>query len=355
MFILSICGRYVNDTYSMEWKTKSKDVVDKYCFFAHLIGTLYIIIVPFAYNVPISKLNYAISTHFGKVIPWTVFCDGEKLNATTSLCPDANRTFEINQPTGDLRLSTVSLYGLAISFSAVSCLVHGCFWAKSKYVADNPKIKNAVRLAVDYGISASIMLALINTLWGANNIAGVIVAPITLFLLLVASACLLYSAEGKRSQGSVPNHNVKIKFLVLCGLYTVALSPTIYAVIYSVIQKPEVWQGQAPPYVAVFAFLVMLTFTSFLVPYIWQLFYAKDVDVLYGVLSITAKWSLHMLLTFGLINQIKMTNGDSSEINVLQNGIIAVALVGTAGGILSVYLNPCTCCLTSKRTDLLLG
>ena len=78
--------------------------------------------------------------------------------------------------------------------------------------------------------------------------------------------------------------------------------------------KSNVPEGQAPAFVAVFSAIVLVTFSSFLWPYWKQLNNeGRGQDSLYGVLSITAKWSLHMLLTFGMITQIKLTGRGSGR------------------------------------------
>jgi len=329
------------------WEPASPLTVNLVCGAAHFVGTAYIAAVPWAYDVPYANFTYAVSRSFYENRPWEVRCNGVLLNTTTANCSDANTTFRIVQPVGDEIFSSVNLLGLAIAFSAVSCAVH--FALACGPTADTVRNRvavNTTRLVVDYGVSAPIMLALINTLWGANNLAGVIAAPVLLGVLLVLSAGLLATVVYGTADASV-----YALFAVLCALFVVSLLPTVAAVWYSVMPKDDVSEGQAPAFVAVFSAIVLVTFSSFLWPYWKQLRNeGRGEDGLYGVLSITAKWSLHMLLTFGMITQIKLTGEDEAEANPLQSGLIAVAVVGTFGGLLGAVFQPWSCCRATRKT-----
>ena len=335
----------------------STRTINVICAAAHGLGVLYIALVPTIYDVSFDKFTYPISKKFMDTRPWPFVCkyeNGTVVNGTAA-CPDDNRVFSITQPSKSESIGSANLLGLAMAFSAFSCAHHAIAAYKGWDTDHNAEAMNWLRLGVDYGFSAPLMLLLINMTWGANNVSGVVLAPLLLAGLLWISAWRLNARVGSNRGAS---NAEKGAFFSLIVFFAVALVPTIYAVGDAVSEKKAGNLGKAPPFVPVFAALVIASFSSFIWPYSKQ-FFASDnkgedggmvnKDITYAILSIVSKTSLLALLSFGAIQQIKMTQGDqpASQSKPLQSGLIAVVVVIVVGALLGALFagkfDTCTC------------
>jgi hypothetical protein len=312
-------------------------IIHLVCTALHLVSTSVIYGLATRDNTPISAYNNYVNKDFFAYTDWKIYCyanatrDYSKFNEnnkTPGYCPDSTKLFFVER--GDNAFDTpVNILGLALAFTSVSAFVHFisailCKIYPEKYTLE---IDSTLRFTMDYAVSAPVMLALINIVFGANSISGVIVAPIILNVALVLASLLLnYAVAHGNSNHDKPSVvfpylyirntlNVQstfacfyfLVFAALCLMYIVSLVPTIVAVIN--VAK------LAPDGVLIFMVGFLFAFSSFIVPYALELYKQKyGYFVAYAALSLNAKAILHSFLAISVLQQAKLYN--NSFVNV---------------------------------------
>ena len=295
-------------------------IIHSICAFLHLGSTVFIAAYGLQNNASLSDYDTFVDKKFFSYTDWGQRCynaanltyssDKEVVEA----CPDEDTLFYINRQGGDTLPGRVNILLLALAFTTVSGMVHG-YAAYQVYTREALDLvsETRYRLCYDYGVSAPIMLCVVNITFGANNVSGVIAAPLLLIALLVASYFLLTRAlqvtpsaaaamDRVRSNGGVGlagSRNNLATFGLFAGLvmlYVVALLPTIVAV--------SKVGSVAPPGVVVFLCGMLLAFSSFIVPYCYELYQRRFcVFVGYAALSVIAKAMLHAFLAISVLQQ----------------------------------------------------
>ena len=300
------------------------------CAVLHIGSTLFIAMYALQKGNVLADFNTYVDKAFFSYTDWGERCYNatnasySSDEATVEACADEDTLFYINRQGRNTFKGKVNILLLALTFTTVSGMVHAI--AASVVLTKKalaPETETWLRFVFDYGFSASAMLCVVNITYGANNVSGVILAPVGLFGLLVLSAALLtrtvaedvnpqevkadISNIGLKSVGTEPpqkpqvslfksNGWVRIMFLVLVLLYIVVLVPTIVAVgrVGSV----------APPGVVVFLSGMVVAFSSFIVPYCYELWKRRYcVFVGYAALSVIAKAMLHAFLAVSVLQQ----------------------------------------------------
>lgn len=215
-------------------------------------------------------------------------------------CDDDDRQFVIftDNPFGH----TFNLLAAAVAYAYWSGLIHLFRWALMKEY--NQRKEQFWRLCLDYFGSAPVMLAVINALWGANTLWGMLVAPLLLGLLLWASYGLIISRKSSKTKN--------IAFATLICLYIGCLTPTFYATGKAISSDGKAAdEGTAPAFIAAFVAVFMLVFSSFIYPYYLELKSEKtDCFIEFSVLSLVSKVTLHAFLGVAVLQQTSMTGDD---------------------------------------------
>ena len=292
-------------------RAKKATVIHSICSCVHILSAITIFSVGVSEH-SLSTYNVEVSKSFNGVTRWKFNCFN---NATSSYdegypnCPDDDRLFrkDIGDPMGgpgfNVLLAAFTFAAVSGTFHAFNAIIYFC----SKEPLYDVNVEHTIRFA-DYAISAPIMLALINVLWGASNVAGVILAPIGLGgLLLIANYLAVTPLELMTK---------KIRFYILLVLFAWCLYPTVSATYRAVSTSNKAHnEGSAPMFVAAFVAAFLLVFSSFIVPYYQALKSNFMVDKIidYCVLSIVAKVTLHALLGVAVIQQTSMTTQNATE------------------------------------------
>jgi hypothetical protein len=287
-----------------------------------------------------AKYTTYVSSEFWAYTDWRVHC----YNVTAEMytpggdCGEQQEVFSVVPPA--VRLPTpVNLLAMALVFTLVSSGVHFAS-ALRLYAVKQPRdavqqlrVDSALRF-LDYAVSASVMLSLLNVVFGANCVAGVIVAPIGLGISLALAAVLQwYRLPGaERPMGGAVALGC---FAVLVLLYVLCLLPTMVAMSQTA--------KAAPVGVLVFMAGMLIAFTSFVAPYTIELVRREYcMFSVYATLSVVAKAILHAFLGVSVLQQAKLyeagptveAGGEPPEdiFAELQNKVYAILFGTVAGG-----------------------
>lgn len=312
------------------------------CAVLHFVSTIVIAALALKNGSKASDYETYVNKDFFTFTDWNIFC---YKNGTYSIyiqgktsdteCPDSSKLFFINRGTNSFETPINILY-VALAFTSVSASVHAvsAIWSacSEKY---NLAIDSLLRFSVDYAVSAPLMLSLVNIVYGANCVSGVIVGPAVLCAALVASAWLLfYALSNPAYQNSddskakfspllimtrrlFPYMTSKTKYIViftfLVAIYCASLAPTFAAIINA---------GKlAPTSVVIFMSGLLVFYSSFIVPYALELFKKKTYSYFlsYAILSLVAKAVLHSFLAVSVLQQAKLY--DNAKVNVTDTGL----------------------------------
>tara|TARA_B110000902_G_scaffold213124_1_gene244479 strand:- start:1209 stop:2630 length:1422 start_codon:yes stop_codon:yes gene_type:complete len=191
------------------------------------------------------------------------------------------------------------------------------------------RLSNCVRLSLDYAFSASLMLCVVSLLWGSTGLAGVVVAPVALFTALQCSSYLLYQSVTSKFKHTDDKACVLIMLLTV---YVAALVPFLLAAIEATSSTTiEPNEATAPPAVLIIAISFVILFTTFVVPYVLELFnYNTYTDpstkqklyyctrtymlhVVHCALSLIAKVVLHCAIILAAIRETQVLNQVSDD------------------------------------------
>ena len=176
-------------------------IVHLVCACLHLVSTTVIRVLATKDDTPISAYDNYVNKDFFAYTDWKIYCyanatrNYSKFNEndkTPGYCPDSTKLFFVERGANAFE-TPVNILGLALAFTSVSAFVHFisavlCKLYPEKYTLE---IDSTLRFTLDYAISAPVMLALINIVFGANSVSGVIASPIVLNIALVLASLLL--------------------------------------------------------------------------------------------------------------------------------------------------------------------
>ena len=309
------------------------------CGVLHLTSTIVLRSVAGSYN----GYKAYVSAAFWEYTGWRTHCYEATTKTYTAAADECDaqsqQVFSVTPPASQLPMP-VNLLAMALTFTLVSSMVHfasACWLWKTKKGADESqqlRVDSAMRFG-DYAVSASVMLSLMNIVFGANSVAGVILAPAVLGVALVLAAVLqwhvLPGAERPLSSSTATCY-----FVGLVLVYTLCLLPTILAMSETATVAPK----------GVLAFMVgmLIVFSSFIVPYTIELVKREYcMFTVYATLSVVAKAILHAFLAVSVLQQAKLyeaaptveAGGDPPEdiFAELQTKVYAILAGTIVGGI----------------------
>lgn len=177
----------------------------------------------------------------------------------------------------------------------------------------------AVRV-YDYAVSASLMIAVLNALFGASTIVGVYVAPplMAVVVILGGTAEYWFDRGDHRKLGVWPS----VLFFCASGLYLVAWAPAFQALMLSTDSSSVECAGETPSLVWIFVILMFLVFSTFPVVWLWYNWpsfreYSFDArEEAYNVCSCVAKVTLHSFIAISIFAQRKVlapSRADATE------------------------------------------
>lgn len=308
-------------------------------------------------DVPSSfKFTVPISTEPGFVVSWETRC--------------YDKVFESTFPVRDLgsrvnvdKRCIITVHPLPIPQSklwsvteipVVAIPAFCAFWSAfvhlvcAVYAVTDGQTMRRVRFWADYSITAPLMLVATTTLWATRNVIGTILYPVLLCVLLVCAPPLEDVLVHQR-QYSFNGTGFLSVFFTLFAFTTTTIAPTIDGAAASL---PD----EAPSQVWVAVFFFVVSFSFFLIPYIFSILErAKSVDVvhesdwvftLYTACSMIAKTTLHANVALVAATQLlvgaqpidrkpRTTMEDAGEAAIVATSLTAVA------GILMALLYKC--------------
>jgi hypothetical protein len=205
----------------------------------------------------------------------------------------------------------------------------------------------------DYAISASLMILVVNTLFGAATPAGTVVSPSLQAIIVLLGGGVEQFARDYKPKG--PNQTTVAIATVgfLFALYAVEWSPTFYALQKATESNKAECVGTAPPVVGVFLAFIFAIFSAF--PVIWAWFVVKvrkatpetvngvidSREFVYNIVSCIAKLTLHAFIgiaLFGQKNMVSFTEHNLPERpnDAGQEGQAYAAAFGIVGGVVGV-------------------
>jgi len=288
---------------------------------AHLLSAL-VLLFAGSSAAPLNKYAQPVSNSFWEPSTWRFVCyNGTGYVNGTSECPDKNRTFRVQMPPGSTPIYTVNTLLMAVAFAAVSGGTHiFAWWSASEPVWLRWQKESKLRFGIDYAISAPIMLALFSVMWGANNILSAIVAPVVLSAMLRIALRIIVTDRTLRKT---------VLFAVLVLGYTALLWLGIGRALLENSRKvdtnnsEDADRGVMPRGVVYASIFVLLTFSSFIVPYGLELKLkhpinnednARKFSLWYAALSLVAKVTLHAMFGITAINQATVLTQPDKEL-----------------------------------------
>jgi hypothetical protein len=193
---------------------------------------------------------------------------------------------------------TLPVMRFAVLFAAWSGLWHVVSFALTfSQVRQTNVLAGPVAVrTIDYAVSASLMIVVVNTLFGAATPFGAVVAP-------VLQAIIVIIGGGLEQVGLVGPFHYGV-LIVLIGLYGLVWTPAFLAMRDATVQSDVPCTAAAPGFVVIFLVVVFLVFSVF--PMIWIYYGIKselNVDnreFTYNIVSCIAKLTLHAFLAISL-------------------------------------------------------
>jgi hypothetical protein len=190
---------------------------------------------------------------------------------------------------------------------------------------------------IDYAVSASLMIVVVNTLFGAATPFGAVVAPIL-------QAIIVLVGGGLEAFGFSSGEKHELKVLVLALLmatYAVVWTPAFQAMRDATTESSIPCTAAAPGFVIVFLAVIFIIFSAF--PLVWM-YYAYNFyfnfkesiehnrEFTYNIISCIAKVTLHAFLSislFGMNSRLGYSedSADTSTENA-QEGQAYIAATG---------------------------
>ena len=253
---------------------------------------------------------------------WRFVC----LATDSCTCPSNEQIFYI-ESAGTTH--TIPIIWCAFLFAFWSGAWHLITLATIKY-APNSRTNNVLLGPVavrtwDYVISASLMILVINTLFGAATPAGTVVSPALQSIIILLGGGVEQFGHRIKS----PQKIIGIT-TVLFTMYAVEWMPAFYALQKATSDNNKAGEcvGTAPPVVAVFLAIVFTIFSAFPIIWVWFMIKLQNADQLpsaaakvielrefvYNAVSCIAKVTLHAFIAIALFGQKKMVNFDEHNL-----------------------------------------
>lgn len=148
------------------------------------------------------------------------------------------------------------------------------FWGAQFKALREINYKNEIFVrAIDYFGTAPVMLALFSVLWNANNVVGVIVSPIVLGVVILFAFRVSYKVCSGNDLVWQVRWKYSIFFALSAVFFTFLSMGTINAVVSQSKRDGITPRGlsQYPPGVVAASSFVLVTFSSFVIPYYFEL------------------------------------------------------------------------------------
>jgi hypothetical protein len=305
----------------------------------HVLSALTILVVALhesnnklsTYNVPIKRSD--------KYNHWRYVCDP----SGGYDCPDNEKVYYLPDA-GDTG-QTVPIVHLAFIFAWWSGVCHfvAVFLIDKKMALASLGGAIGIR-TIDYMISAPIMIAVINVLFGSSTYVGVILSPLLQFAVILLGGYVEFNSSKRPTK----KMNSKEKWLLVCAvvLYIGAWTPAFVA--FGKARKGGGAPNGAKPPPLVWIALVTLfaVFSSFAViffVFLGKAGKAEKKEWWFTSVSLIAKLILHAFIGIAIFGQANMVHqGDINDDTPVQPGADGnqqqEALVAAGGIIAGVFL-----------------
>lgn len=287
-----------NDHLSRDWGTMSPQnrrlrVQHIVSATLHLASTLtFVLVIYSSFKKTLDDYNWPISQ---SPASWRRIC----MDADDEQCTD--RRFYIE---ADSNL-TIPVAWYTAAFALWSGLMHLVFLLRMHPTDDNTQLGVIVR-GVDYSVSASLMFAVINALFGLATPFGVFLGPALMGLCIAVSGMAeLAHVEGLTDAGRLPllHWAPVVATLVYCWLWGMTFATAVDATQPS--DDPD--EGVAPKAIVVALAVLCAIFSSFGVIYFVSRYRTNSWrDTANSMASIVAKVTLHSFVALSIVNQSNM-------------------------------------------------
>ena len=280
---------------------------------------------------------------------WLYNCydaDGNQMN--TRSCSDKQKRFYVETPEGD-SIGQINLIGASCFYVLWSAADHAI---AQKYVE-----KTAMLRWIDYCGSAPTMLIVLSLTFGADSSTAIIIAPLLLFVLLVLGAYCEPAEQPilKDSAEARVTYEKSVIIGIIFVAYIFVIFPSLYASGRIVKERTDsnlpanTGVGTAPWYVLVFCVIIIVSFTTFAINYLYDLLRKPSAKRYYRehwyiYLSMISKTLLHLFIGLSVINQSRSLGVDSpppksTDMETLRNGLIGAGAVLTVLSIITYIIS----------------
>ena len=310
-----------------------------------------VIIIAAAVSGPLSDFDRPIKERPSQN-DWRYTCPA----ADNCTCPNTERIFYIESA------------GTTHTIPIIWCAFIFAFWSGAWHLITLATIKwwpearaNNVLLGPiavrtwDYAISASLMILVINTLFGAATPAGAVISPTLQTIIVLLGGGVEQIARTHTSKGRKQAAVTVFTFGSLFVLYAVEWAPAFYALQQATRGNKAECVGTAPPVVSVFLAIIFAIFSVF--PFTWIYFLIRvrkattaTVDAVidhrefvYNIVSCIAKLTLHAFIAialFGQKNMVSFTEHNLPEVanDASQEQQAYIAASGIVAGVTVINL-----------------
>jgi len=253
-------------------------------------------------------------------------------------------------------IGQVPVIWFAFIFALWSGLCHclSLFWDRKLKARAWWNSDVAVR-TYDYTVSASLMVVVINLLFGSGSYLGVIVAPLLQATIIIGGGWLEY----KHSDKKAPSFKLYEWGLatLLFVLYGFVWTPAFHSFKQATEESNSPNVGSAPKEVWVYVILMFLIFSSFPVIWLYFIFRAPNPpkrEFCYNIVSCISKVTLHAFVAIALFGQGSRLNFSENNLPVEpidETGQEQKAYVAATGVILGVSVANAFLWKYKRQTD----
>lgn len=366
------------------------------CFWLHIFAASTLLWYTLDATDDISIYNVELTQTFTQPSEWYFKCYDHTLKKYTSKtdCKTEDKLFRIVHP-APVRAHKFNTFVAVIFFSYFSAFAHylamlcnskETVWWRNLFImfpvaefAAAQEVdyrKEIVVRLIDYSCTASVMVALFSALWGAPTTWGVYISPVIMVIVVVVAFASSLSNVVPETTKALQGKNAVAKAVGwFAELFPCTQRPTVawaYFAGLSLLYFFMLWfgvikglrvsaksgdegsgRGTMPPGVVVASVFVLLTFSSFVVPYIFETraYLQNKINKTYLVLKYSSAWSAMSLIskvilhiTFGttVVSQGKVFSASTTEppdvsMNV-ETRVIIFSLSAIAGGVVLFFV-----------------
>lgn len=366
------------------------------CFWLHIFAASTLLWYTLDATDDLSIYNVELTRTFTQPSEWYFKCYDDTLKAYTdkTKCETEDKLFRIVHP-APVRSYKFNTFVAVIFFSYFSAFAHYLAmlcnsketkWWRNLFImfpvaefAAAQEVdyrKEIVVRLIDYSCTASVMVALFSALWGAPTTWGVYISPVIMVIVVVVAFASSLSNVVPKTAKALQGNNAaakavgwfadlfpctqrpKVAWAYFAGLSLLYFFMLWFGVIKGLRESAKSTEagsgrGTMPPGVVVASVFVLLTFSSFVVPYIFETraYLQNKVNKTYLVLKYSSAWSAMSLIskvilhiTFGttVVSQAKVFSASTTEppdasMNV-ETRVIIFSLSAIAGGVVLFFV-----------------